>query len=339
MEARNSELPPQPPGVIRALISGFNAVAGNISVIFFPITLDIFLWLGPHLKMYRLMQPYLGQMSALRPSSDAPAAVDPAQFWRAFNLFSFVRTFPVGIFSLLSSFQLFSVDMQSLLKKAVDAVTPLGPRPDVEVDNILVLFVVVAGLVFVGWLLGSLYFYAVARVALGKTERLPSLGRALLQGILLNGSWAFLGITFGLPAVVVVAMLILFSPGLAVVAQIVFSLLIMWLAVPIFFSAYGVFAEAQNAFVSIWNSFRILRFGLPPLGWFALLAVIINQGMDLVWSIPPSESWMTLIGIFGHAFISTGLLAASFIFYRDLSSWVEEALQWLKKHQITSARA
>jgi hypothetical protein len=39
---------------------------------------------------------------------------------------------------------------------------------------------------------------------------------------------------------------------------------------------------------------------------------------------------MTLFGIFGHAFISTALLAASFIYYRDLNDWVEAILVWMK---------
>jgi hypothetical protein len=45
------------------------------------------------------------------------------------------------------------------------------------------------------------------------------------------------------------------------------------------------------------------------------------------------------IGILGHAFISTSLLAASFIYYRDLNTWIESAQQWLKKQKTSSARA
>jgi hypothetical protein len=69
------------------------------------------------------------------------------------------------------------------------------------------------------------------------------------------------------------------------------------------------------------------------------MAIVISQGMDLIWLNPAADTWMALVGIFGHAFITTGLLAGSFIFYRDLSSWVDEALAWVKTHQITSARA
>jgi hypothetical protein len=61
--------------------------------------------------------------------------------------------------------------------------------------------------------------------------------------------------------------------------------------------------------------------------------------MDLLWLIPPATSWMTVVGICGHAFVSTSLLAASFIYYHDLNTWIESALQWLKTQKTSSARA
>ena len=36
---------------------------------------------------------------------------------------------------------------------------------------------------------------------------------------------------------------------------------------------------------------------------------------------------MSLVGIAGHAFVTTGLLAASFVYYRDAMRWVQEFLQ------------
>ena len=58
-----------------------------------------------------------------------------------------------------------------------------------------------------------------------------------------------------------------------------------------------------------------------------------------LWHAAPADSWMMGVGILGHAFISTSLLAASFIYYRDLNLWIETALQWLNKHNKSSAQA
>jgi hypothetical protein len=34
-----------------------------------------------------------------------------------------------------------------------------------------------------------------------------------------------------------------------------------------------------------------------------------------------------LVGILGHAFISTTLLAASFVYYRDMSNWLQNVYE------------
>jgi hypothetical protein len=39
---------------------------------------------------------------------------------------------------------------------------------------------------------------------------------------------------------------------------------------------------------------------------------------------------MTLLGIFGHSFVTTALLAASFIYYRDMSAWLQIVLERLR---------
>jgi ABC-type transporter Mla maintaining outer membrane lipid asymmetry permease subunit MlaE len=70
-----------------------------------------------------------------------------------------------------------------------------------------------------------------------------------------------------------------------------------------------------------------VRFILPGTGMFVLSVLVISQGLDVLWSAPPLTSWMMLIGIGGHAFIATGLLAASFVYYRDAMRFVQEFLQ------------
>ena len=63
---------------------------------------------------------------------------------------------------------------------------------------------------------------------------------------------------------------------------------------------------------------------LPSTGLFILSILLIAQGMDIVWRFPDASSWLTLVGIFGHAFVSTGLLAASFFYYKDAVQWISE---------------
>jgi hypothetical protein len=39
---------------------------------------------------------------------------------------------------------------------------------------------------------------------------------------------------------------------------------------------------------------------------------------------------MLLVGIAGHAFITTALLAASFVYYRDMNVWLQTVLERLQ---------
>ncbi len=326
MEARNSELPPRPPGAVNALISGFNALTANVSVILFPVALDVFLWLGPRLKVEHLFAAALqdiiefqGDLPLLFP---ATASADMEKFWNGFNLFSRLRTYPLGVFSLM-------------MDNTADH-SPLGERLDWDLPNWFALILAFLLLTCIGLLLGSLYFYFVSRVAL-RPQKGPGLLRATFHSLLLWGTWTFILLIVS-PFLQIAALFLVNNPTVALLLFLLLAWPVTWMCLMMFFSTHAVFTQSKNAFDSLLQNFRVLRYGMPPMGWFVLMAVIISHGMDLLWLVPPAESWMALVGIFGHAFISTGLLAASFIFYRDLSTWVEEALQWLKAHQITSAQ-
>jgi hypothetical protein len=71
----------------------------------------------------------------------------------------------------------------------------------------------------------------------------------------------------------------------------------------------------------------LARFTLPTSGLFLLLYIIISQGLAFLWRSPADNSWLTLVGIAGHAFITTALLSASFIYYRDMNAWLQAILE------------
>jgi len=328
MESRNPELPPlpPPPGAISALVNGFNAIASNVAVILIPAILDLFLWLGPRLKADALLSPMLELLSQIKAQVPADQAKEiglaATDFANNFNLFSVFRTFPLGIFSLM------------ITKMSIKS--PLGDRIGIDVPYWLLAFGIILILTFFGWLGGSLYFRAVSRVAL-KLEKGPGIFHSVLHGVLLSGIWLLFFSIVSLPLSIFFALLSLLDSLLRTILIFLLVVPISWVLLAVFFSFHGIFASAQNAFISVRNSVRMLRYGLPALGWFAMLTILISQGMDMIWRIPPADSWMMGIGILGHAFVSTSLLAASFIYYRDLNAWIETALQWLKTQKTTSS--
>jgi hypothetical protein len=95
----------------------------------------------------------------------------------------------------------------------------------------------------------------------------------------------------------------------------------------LFFSPHGIFVLRQNALVSILTSARLVRFLLPGSLFFFLSLILLGQGLDLLWHVPPPSSWMALVGIGGHAFVTTSLFATSFVYYRDAMKWVQEVIR------------
>jgi hypothetical protein len=65
------------------------------------------------------------------------------------------------------------------------------------------------------------------------------------------------------------------------------------------------------------------RVSLPNNSLFVLSVFLLSQGLSYLWLVPPSDSWLVLIGIAGHAFISTALLSASFVYYRNVNHWLQ----------------
>jgi hypothetical protein len=72
---------------------------------------------------------------------------------------------------------------------------------------------------------------------------------------------------------------------------------------------------------------------LPTTSLFFLSILAISEGLDILWRVPPETSWLTMIGVGGHAFITSALLAASFVYYRDADLWTQETLRLIKSQR------
>lgn len=325
MEAPRLETLPPPPSVISAIKAGFDTISTHLAVILLPLALDLFLWLGPRLSIEKVLLPAseLGQGLADMPSVPSNALEQVftyyGEFARNFNLFSALSTFPIGISSLLRGLQ--------------PADNPLGsPRtlPLASFEGILgwaLLFTLV------GWLIGALYYRWVASLSMpdGKQAHLASLGQSFSLSIL----YMILTVGIGMPILFVLFLLYLFSPVLGQGLLLLLGFISMWLVVPFFFAVHGIFMNGQDMFSSIFSSLRLARFAMPTSSLFILFALVINMGLNYLWSIPETNSWMLLVGILGHAFINTALLSASFIYYRDTTAWLQIVFDKLKADAST----
>ncbi len=321
----------RPPQLIQSLSGGFNAVANNIYLILFPVALDLLLWFGPHLRIKTLVEPVvLDLMEVVRQASPADMLSmwqSMETLWREFltqyNLLSLLSTFPIGVPSLVAS----QLPLQ----------TPVGAAPVVELTSTAGAALLWLGLSLTGLGLGTFYYAWVVQgcarsltgVDCGQgtgssrfSGKIPPLRPDILawQGLQIFATVIILFLlvlVIVVPATILASFLALINPFLAQ-AALVFALFSgVWFLVPLIFSPHGIFLCGLSVMNSMLSSARVVRFSLPGTGMFLLTAIILNQGLSLLWRVPPATSWLGLVGIFGHAFITTGLLAASFIYYRS----------------------
>jgi len=336
MNVQKLETLPPPPGVIGSLRAGFEAVSSHVKLILFPLALDLWLWLGPRLSVDGLLSPYLKFLfEQARRGMSAPADLqriagaqasfmDALERFNLLSLFGKLVTFPIGVSSLIS--------------ETMPIAAPYGGQRVMQISSMPAFVGLVFLFVLVGWVGGGLYFRWVSETALGSVETGISSVQAILQTFILSAIWFISLMIVTVPFLLVLTALALISPALANGALLIMLMLSFWLIVPLFFTPHGIFVRRQNAFYSILSSLRMARFTLPTSGMFVLSAFLLYRGLNYLWSVPSNDSWMLLVGIAGHAFITTALLAASFVYYRDMNAWLQTFFEKVKPKQTIPGR-
>jgi hypothetical protein len=308
-----------PPKSFGSLVSGFNLVANKAYLLLLPISLDLLLWFGPHFRLKTLFEPVIRDMYNLpvAGATDASMLTTMRQMsdfsLNHFNLVSLLSAVPVGIPSLMAGI--------------LPLNNPLGLPLMIEVLS--------TGQAFSGWLLfcllglflGAVYFNLLSRATASQIEHFSfqhlvwQVGQVLLLTLLL----LFLLFALFIPIFIVTFLLALISPAIAQFSLIFSTFLILWVLIPLVFSPHGIFAAGQNAFRAMLISLRMVRALFPGVGLFLLSAVILAQGMGVLWNMAPEDSWLMLAAVFGNAFVGTSILAASFIYYRGATIWASQS--------------
>jgi hypothetical protein len=179
-----------------------------------------------------------------------------------------------------------------------------------------------------GWLGGAIYFRSVAALVVppGSSLRPAVIGHSVVLSFLS----AIAMLVVGIPVLLIILSLLSFNSGIAQFVLLALGFMSMWVIVPLFFAFHGIFMRSQTAIDSIVSGIRMARFSLPNSSLFVLSVLFISVGLNYLWIIPKPDSWMLLVGIVGHAFITTALLAASFIYYRDTTAWLQTIFERLQ---------
>ena len=327
MDKTELQVLPVPPNMIASLRAGFDAVADQIGVILIPILIDLLLWMGPHVQIKTLLTNYIdtiassSSFSSLQSGDVISTVVDALRTVAAqFNLLSLLRTIPVGIPSLMASQQPMEI--------------PNGSPVFIDIKNPMVIISIVFGLLVLGLIAGSIYYILVAKVSLRVKVNLSNLAKewmwASLQVIILAAAMILLFIVVSVPSSCLISAIALIGLPLGQFAFFLYFGVILWLAFPLLFSAHGIFVNHTNALISVQRSMVLTRMTLPTTSFFILSVLALSEGLNILWRVPPENSWLTLLGVAGHAFITSALLAASFVYYRDADHWSQETLKLLK---------
>jgi hypothetical protein len=327
MNAANSQVMPAPPNLIRALRAGFDTVANHIGLIIFSIGLDFLLWFGPQVRLLQLIRSYLNWtiqatqdqtpqiVEAMRSSEETLLSIA-----ERYNLISALRTFPVGIPSLMAG--------------RAPIANPIGKLPGWEITSFGVLGVSWLAIVIIGMLIGVLYFTLMAQAALlGKVSWKTAIETWLWrfsQIVLLSVFWLVVLLAISIPLSCMLPLIMMGGGSVGRLAIFIYGALLIWLLFPLVFSPFGIFVYQDAMWASVLRGARVARFTMSTTLLFALVLVVLSQGLDMLWNIPVETSWLALVGVFGHAFIATSLLAAVFIYYRDAGAYVQQRLQPVK---------
>ena len=328
-----SPLLPKPPvGIIDSITSGFEVVNGRLVLALFPLALDVFLWLGPKLSIQPLLPPLLTGLQSFYAYSGDPNITQQFdlvktalnEFGAQYNVFSALSTAPLGVPSFMG-----------------------GPRPEAMPAGVPVvtwpinqplLFVLLFGvLTLAGLFLGALYFGGIAQqVREARLDVLKLLQQVWPDWIRLTVFLVLMLVIVGIvtfPILMVSSLISLFSPLIGAVVSALAVTVIMWLVFYVGFTVQGIVLMRRGLFGAMWDSLRVAQGSFAHAAGLYILVVVINLGLGALWSLASPSSWVMLAALGGHALVSTALVAATFVFYKDRYRW------WAEMRQARAALA
>jgi hypothetical protein len=225
----------------------------------------------------------------------------------SYNLFSALSTWPLGAPSLVAG--------------SISEAGPLGTRITIGVHSTQAFLAVLLALVLAGLLVGCIYLSFIARYVGDKDGEVRTwAGRVWLDWVRIV-ALAFAAVVVAFVASVPLFLIVEFSAmimaSLASFVLLAGAAFGMWGLFHLFFAAHGILLDGLGVGHSVSNSVAVVRQNRSSAVGLLLVAVVIGLGLTKVWSMPPSESWMHFIAIIGNAFVNTGLVAATFVYYRE----------------------
>jgi hypothetical protein len=245
------------------------------------------------------------------------------------NYFSTISVTPLGVPSLMSV--------------KLPQSTPLGTPDTYLVTEDLQWIGLFLGLSLGGLLLGGIYFGLITQQV---RDGAPNLWRVLkvmprywLSVLLLILSLLLVGAILAVPVIILAALLSGLSAWIATLVVWTGFMLFLWLIFHLFFTIHGLLLNHQPLVKAAWNSLRLVAANSFSVMGLLALVFALSAGLNYLWSLPNESSWMLLVGIAGHALISSALIATTFVFFQDRYRYWRQVQEYVSKSLDNSAES
>jgi len=305
-------------GIIDTLSAGFDRTAKRLWLLLLPVLLDIVIWVGPKLSLNKLA----GAASRLLPD----AAELGSRYAQAVEVTRRLLAEVGAATNVTAMLSMRLLGLPSLTQALAPRTWPLGIVPSsIEIPTWLALVGVTLLFTVLSLLVGCFCLSFIAQDArdgeMSLAYVLQVAWRSWLRLVMLVlvAVVTLIVVVGGVAAVA--GLLAILSFDLAQLLLNLFGLglwsLAIYGAVLFFYTSRAIILDDMGILRSIWNAVNVMHRGFLGALGFVLLISILQTGLLYIWRMLAVSPAGTLVGIVGNAYVSTGLVMASFIFYRD----------------------
>jgi hypothetical protein len=321
MMQKNEELAPLP-GVWRTIAAGFDLTTKHLWLLILPVLLDVFLWLGPRLSS----RPIIEQMIGLLPQDESLADITAQLLELA------PRT------NLFTSLSVPFIGIPVFMIGATPENTPL-PAQVTEIANPLVWLGLFLLFLVIGVLITAVYYTLIAQTirkqdahpTLSATKLIKQVASTWLKLLAMGIVIAIFSIIIFVPLMPIAFLVALVSQLLATVVLLIGPILILWLLIFTFFVPHDLSLFGHPLHISVLTSIQTVRLYFSSMLGLLIVILVVRNFLGSLLILADDGSWLTGVGILGHAFVMTSLTTATFIFFRDRYVAIAEKQRIIKQ--------
>ncbi len=299
--------PQAPPGIIATLTAGFELTTAHLWLVLLPIALDILYWLGPRFSILQLSDRLLS------PLMEEPAAQEAV---------TAIVELAADV-NVLTSLSVPVIGVPALMGGVIPEQTPL-PVQVYQLDSTLSLVFLQVGLTLAGLFLTAIYLSLISLAIQDEAHRPANVASFVMETVKSTVRLFGLGLIFVVAVIMVWLPLlpVAFVAGLLAGALAMYVILggVMLVVTYLSMSVPAIVLNRRPLLLSVRESVSLVRGNALQTISLLLVVMLVGGGTNLLWRMADDGSWLTVVSIAGHAFVSTGLAAAIFVFYRD--RWV-----------------